>query len=336
MTNDFYTADKAHLLKAKKMALFGNGDAKLEAADVQKMDEYIAGRLFRPSGLVAPLATGASYLPKFKTNSWLPGKWEELLFFQTGMNLYPALGGCVTADDTPSAGLYTKTFSIRTSQTPTNQGRHWERENDTPAESERIDIFRMMLNHLHIECSQAVPVALQRNKWGCAYTKSSGTDEITPSQCTDRPYRWSDLTFPTFTYNSETIEATIIGWAFDVVNTLHYTGLTSNRFSIGRYIPLTYVVTTLEINPYGHNIFELIDTELESYLTDVDLTVKCARSATDYTQWVHDKVYCQPFVIAAEKAPGSIERYVIVLSQLSTGSITPTEVNAYDDDYYET
>lgn len=452
MVNDWYTADKAHLQKALKMAAWRNADAKLEAADVQAVDELIAGRLFEPIGLTAPLATGASYLPKSKTTQYIPGTWDEYLYFQTAMNLYPAMGVCVTtangaevtsvtciaAEDITTGDYFlidcvnnagatvlnyvwfnkaagggdptiagrigieivigasgpssavaialndkmdleanygasvaaavvtiTNTFNgavddavdgntdfsisvttqgscthditLRTGQTPTNQGRHWERENPVIAESERIDILGMMLNSFHVECSEASPVAVQHNKWGCSYTKNTGTDEITPAELADEGFKWHHFTFPTFTYNSEPIEATIIGWAFDVVNTIHFTGLdTSKRYSIGKYFPLTYIVTTLEITPYGHNIFELIRTDLASYLTDVDLVVKCARNATtDYIQWTHDKVYCQPFVITAEKAPGRVERYLLVLSQLSTGSITIQAKDQYDKKHYE-
>ena len=39
------------------------------------------------------------------------------------------------------------------------------------------------------------------------------------------------FTFPTFTYNSETIEADIVGWGFDVQNTVRITGLDSVRVS---------------------------------------------------------------------------------------------------------
>jgi hypothetical protein len=123
-----------------------------------------------------------------------------------------------------------------------------------------------------------------------------------------------------------------------VVNTLHFTGLdSSGYYTIGKYVPLTYLTTTLEIIPYGKNAFELIRTNLGSYAAGgLDLTVKCARTATDYVQWVHDKCYCQPFVLKAEKKPGARERYVLVLSQMDTGSLVPTAVDDYDDDYYET
>jgi len=333
MTDDFYTADKAHLLKALKMATWRHTDAKLQAAEVQGIDEYIAGRLFEPIGLTAPLATGVSYLPKFKTTQYLPGTWDEYLYFQTAMNLYPAMGICSTTEATPNI----HDISLRTGQTPTNQGRHWERENPTAAESERIDILGMMLNSLHIECSEASQIAVQHNKWGCSYTKNTGTDDIAAAILTDRPFRWEDFAFPTFTYNSETIEATIIGWAYDVVNTLYFTGLdTTKRYSIGKIIPLTYIVTTLETTPFGHNVYELIRTDLESYLSDVDLVVKTSRNTTtDYVQWSHDKVYCQPFVITAEKAPGGVEKYLLVLSQLSTGSIAIQAKDQYNNDHYE-
>jgi len=42
MVDDFYTADKAHLLKALKMATWRHGNDKLEVAGVHAIDEYIA------------------------------------------------------------------------------------------------------------------------------------------------------------------------------------------------------------------------------------------------------------------------------------------------------
>ena len=333
MTNDWYTADNVHLLKAKKMAAWRNADAKLEAADVHAVDEYIIGRLFEPIGTVIPLGTGGSYLAKFKTGRFQPGTWEEILYFQTAMNLYPALGVCATTEATPNI----HDITLRITQTPLNMGRHWERENTTDAESERIDIYGMMLNSHHIECSERAPVAVQHNKWGVAFTKNSSTDDIAKAVYTDEPFKWSMFTFPTFTYNSETIEADVVGWAFDVINTIVYTGLDTNGFyTKGKYIPLTYITTTLEIIPYGHNAFELIRTNLESYATDVDLVVKCSRNTTtDFVQWTHDKMYCQPFVIAAEKTPGRVERYILVMSQLDTGSLAIQAKDQYNNDYYE-
>jgi hypothetical protein len=338
MTNDWYTADKAHLLKALKMATWRNGDAKLQAAGVQGIDEFIMGRLYEPVSQVMPLATGVTYLPKFKTTSYLPGTWEEILYFQTAMNLYPAMGICNTTEATPNV----HDITIRTTQTATNQGRHFERENITDAESERIDIVGMMLNSLHIECSEASPVAVQHNKWGCAFTKNSSTDDIAAASLTDVPFKWSNFTFPTFTYNYETVEADIVGWSFDVINTLQFTGLDTNGYyTKAKYIPLTFISTSLEIIPYGKNAFELIRTKLEDYTADpnnLNLIVKCGRpaaSTTDFVQWTHDDLYCQPYIIASDKRPSFTERYILVMSQLDTGSCAIQAKDQYNDNYYE-
>ena len=336
MVNDLYTPDKTHVLKAIKMAAWRNADAKLEAADVQKMDRYIDGNLDPPISVVTPSGKG-SFLPNYLESGYMPGVWTEMLYFQTAMQLYPSMGICTTADDTPSASLYTHTFGIRTAQTPTNQGRHWERENTTDAESERIDILGMLCRTHHIECSETQPVGVQLLNWGCAFTLNAATDDITAAQADDIPFKWTHFTFPTFTYNSETIEAYITGWSFDVQNTVMFFNPDSTGYhQVGRYVPQTTLSTTLEIIPYGKNAFELVRTKLGGYLTDLDLTVKCARSATDYVQWVHDKCYCFPFTLRAVKDPGTVERYFLRMVQLDTGSLVPTAVDDYDDDYYET
>lgn len=340
MTNDWYTADDCHVLKVKKGSLtaWRNAEAKLIASEVQKMDQLISCRLFEPIAMAQPTGEGATFLPKYRTTKYIPGRYQEVLNFQTAMQLYPSVGLVTTADNTPGAGDYTHTGAIRTTQTPLNMGRHLERENITDAESERIDIFGMLCNYHHIECSQAFPTATQSLDWSVASTLNTGTDDIPSSICDDKPFKWEHFTFPTFTYGGETIEADILGWSLDIQNTTRLVGLDSTKkFSIGKYIPLTYISATIQIFPYGHNAFELIRTALEGYATDLDLTVVATRTAaTDLITFTHDKLYCSPFDIAQYKTPGSVETYYMRMHQLNTGSFVPVSVDKYDDDYYET
>jgi hypothetical protein len=333
MANDWYTSDNAHLLTAKKGSSFRRSDAKYEAADVLETDVYVEGRLFEPIPIATPTGQSGSYLPFYRTTQFAAGRWQEILLLQTARNLFPAMGKCTTTEATPNVHAIT----LRDGQDPVNMGRHWERENTIGAESERIDIIGVSLNSYHAECSQSFPVAVQTLDWNVNFTKNTSTDDLAKSEHSDEPFKWSMFTFPTFTYNSETIEADIIGWAFDVRNTVRITGLDSNGyFEKAKYIPLTMITTTLEIIPYGHNAFELMRTKLESYATDLDLTVKCARNATtDYIQWPHDKCYCQPYTLSALKRPGSVEQYFLVMSQLNTGSLAIEAKDQYNDNYYE-
>jgi hypothetical protein len=86
MTNDWYTPDNAHILKAKKMASWRISDAKLAAADVQKMDEMISFRLYEPGAVAEGGGGSATFLPKFRTTRYDIGIYQEILYFQTGMN----------------------------------------------------------------------------------------------------------------------------------------------------------------------------------------------------------------------------------------------------------
>jgi hypothetical protein len=293
-------------------------------------------------GAVAEAGGGsATYLSKHRTTRYDIGIYQEVLYFQTGMMLYPSLGLCTTTDNDPGAGLYTHTGALRTAQTPLNMGRHIERENITDAESERIDVFGMLNQTHHIECSQMSPVAVQSLSWLCASTLNTGTDEITPATCIDAPYKWEHFTFPTFTYNSETIEADILGWSLDIANTCRFSGLDSTgKYSNGRYIPPTYISTTLHVRPYGHNAFELIRTALESYIADpnnLNLVVLAKRTANeDQITFTFDDLYCNKFDISVVKTPGSTEEYYMTMHQLNTGSFVPVTIDSYDDDYYET
>ena len=335
MTQDWYTSDKAHLLVAKKGSSFRRSDAKYQAADVLASDTYVEGRLFEPVPLATPTGQSNTYLSKYRTTQYAAGRWQEILLLQTARNLYPAMGKSTTTEATPNVHAIT----LRTAQAPVNMGRHWERENDTPAEDEEIDMIGMSLNHLHMECSEAFPTAVQTLDWNVNFTLNTdaATDDLTAAELTDEPFKWNMFTFPTNTYNSETIECDIVGWAFDVFNTIRITGLdSSGYFEKVKYIPPTSIFTTLEIHPYGRNAFELMRTKLESYATDLDLTVKTARDATtDYINWTHDKNYCKPVTLSALKRPGSVEHYFLVYFQLNTGSLAIEAKDAYNDDYYE-
>ena len=453
MTDDYYTPDNMHLLKASKMATWRHGDAKLTSAKVQMMDRLITGELTEPISVVTPSGAN-SFLPKYIVSGYSPGVWTEMLYFQTGMQLYPSMGVCVTthtraevtsvtcvaasalttsdyffidcvdgagdtvknyvwfqidaagADPAPGGtgievdivntdtaaqvatklkdkidaegnygasvvttvvtitnaaagatedaydyntdftistttqGVSTHTMGIRTTQTPTNQGRHWERENTTDAESERIDILGMLCRSHHIECSEAQPVGAQILNWGCGFTKNTATDDIARSQADDEPFRWNNFTFSVLLNDagSTALEADIIGWAFDIQNSIMFIAPDSNGYyQKGKYVPQTTISTTLEIMPYGHNAYELIRTKLGAYTTDLDVTVTATRTATyDKITWTHDKCYCFPFTIKASKDPGSVERYFLRMVQLDTGSIVPVVVDYYPVEYYET
>lgn len=341
MTDDYYTPDNMHLLRVKKgsMTAWRNADAKIVDGEQQKMDRLITGELTEPISVVTPSGAN-SFLAKYIESGYTPGMWTEMLYFQTGAQLYPSMGVCVTQDDTPDTDLYTHTMGIRTTQTPTWQGRHWERENITDAESERIDILGMLLRSHHIECSEAQPVAVQLLNWGCAFTLNTGTDDIARSQADDVPFKWGNFAFTCLLNDagSTPLEADIIGWSFDIQNTILFIGPDDDGyFQKGKYVPQTRISTTLEIFPYGHNAFELIRTPLGKYVTDLDLTVVATRTAlNDLITWTHDKCYCYPFTIKVTKDPGYVERYFLRMVQLDTGSIVPVVVDDYDDDYYET
>lgn len=335
MTDSWYTADNATLGIPKKGTVFRRSDTKYTSSDMLETDVYVEGRLFEPIGISTPTGQSGSYLPKYRTTQFSAGRWQEILLLQTARQLFPAMGICSTTEATPNVHATTQ----RTTQPPLNMGRHWERRKDDASEYEVIDMLGMSNNSYHAECSEAFPVAVQNLDWNVNNTLNTDatTDDITLTEHTDEPFKWNMFTFPTFTYNSETIEVDIIGWAFDIQNTVRVTGLDSGeRFEKAKYIPPSMITTTLEVISFGRNNFELIRKKLESYDSDLDLTVKCARSATtDYIQWTHDKLYCQPYTLSAMKRAGSVERYFLVMSQLNTGSLAIEAKDAYNDDYYE-
>lgn len=334
---DWYTADQASLGIPKKGSSFRRSDLKYQAADMLESDVYVEGRLFEPTGIATPTGQSGSYLPFYRTTQYVAGRWQEILLLQTARQLYPAMGKCTTTGGDP----YLHEIRIRTTQPPVNMGRHWERRNPSgtpPAEYETIDMVGLSMNSFHAECSQDFPVAVQTLDWNVNNTINTGatTDDLTLTEHSDEPFKWHMFTFPTFTYNSETIEAEIVGWAFDIQNTVRVTGLDSGkRFEKAKYIPLTLISTTLQIQPYGRNAFELIRDILEDYATDLDLTVKITRSANDYLWFTHDKLYAPPLTLSAFKRSGSVETYFLTMNQLNNGSL---EVDGKDNKpiaYYE-
>lgn len=337
MSESWYTSDGVDLLRAKKMAAFRNGDAKLEAADVLASDDLIAYTIDEPIGIAEAIGSSNSMLPKFRTSRFEVGRYGEIKRLQTARDLFPAMGVCSTTEATPNIHAITIRAGANR-QVPLNMGRHLQRVNPISAENEIIDVFGMLLATYHAECTElGNQGATQSSSWITTFTKNTSVDLLTPATVTDEPFKWHMFTFPVYTYGGETIEADIIGWSFDVINSVIWVVLDSSGFyTKGKYLPYMFVSTTIELNPFGHNPFELTRTKLESYLTDVDLTVKCARNATtDYIQWTHDKCYTIPFTIAANKQPGSFERYFLQNFQLNTGSIGIEAKDVYNKSHYE-
>lgn len=335
-TDNWYTSDLATLGIPKKGSSFRRSDLKYETADLLETDIYVEGRLFEPIGIATPTGQSGNYLGKYRTTSFVAGRWQETCDLQTARQLFPAMGVCSTTEATPNVHAIT----LRTTQTPLNMGRHWERRKDDASEYEVIDMLGMSMNAYHAECSEAFPNAIQQGDWNVNNTLNTDatTDDITLTEHTDEPFKWNMFTFPIFSYNSEDpLEGNIIGWSFDIFNTIRVTGLDSGaRYEQAKYIPPTSIITTLELRTFGRNIYELIRKKLEDYDTDLDTTVKCSRdTSTDYIQWTHDKLYCQPYTLAAQKRPGSVERYFLAMNQLNTGSLAIEAKDAYNNNYYE-
>ena len=329
-----YSADQVHIELVKEATTWRHGDAKWTSSDVLVADELIALRLFEPTAVASPIGRANSYLGHWRSNQYAMGFLEEVYFMQTGRLLYPFMGACSTVEATPNV----HTISPRASQTPLNHGRHLEIENETDAESERIDFMGMLPITYHCEMSEVQPKATQIATWGVAFTKSVGTDDITePTVIADEPFDWTGITFPTFTYNSETLECDILGWSFDVNNNVFWRGLDSGgRYSIGKMGNFVDISVTLNIVPTGKNTKELIRTVLESYATDLDLTVNLARSATDDVEFTHDKMYMTPYDIVVPSRTKWIEGYFITLHQLNKGNDLETVIqDIYNNDHYE-
>ena len=319
------------------MAAWRHGDAKLVAADVLPSDTYLKFSLFEPTGIGAIMGRPDSYINHWRTKEYSIGFFGESYYMQTGRLLYPFFGVCSTTENVP-VGYNTHAITKRVSQTPTNHGRHLEIENETDAESERIDILGMLPSVYLCGAHESAPKVVQKALWNCAFTKNTATDDIAePTAISEDPFEWQQITFPTFTYGGETIEADIMGWSFSIHNNVFWRGLDSNKYyTVGKMGNYKDLSVTLNIIPTGKNIKELIRTALESYATDLDLTVKMARHATtDYIQWTHDKMYCFPFDIIPPHRNNWFEGYLISLHQLGTGSLGIEIKDSYNDNYYE-
>jgi len=333
-----YDATGVYCGWSKKLAAWRNGDAKLTSANLVASDPRIQESLEEPVGKAEQYLKTGNNIAHYQTKYYSIGSFEEMYHFQTGRLLYPAFGACSTVENNPSAGYHTHTLTTRTSQTPVNFGRHLERENETAAESDRVDILGLLLETYHLECTETFPKATQSLKWKTAFTKNSATDDIAePTPLTTENFDWTHLTFPTFTYNSETVEATIVGFAFDVQNSVGWRGLdTTGYYSVGKMFEFVTITVTLMIIPYGKNAFELIRTNFESYVTDLDLTWKFTRNATtDYVQVAHDKMYCPPFHIVPGHRFGWHEGYLMQMHQTGSGSMSGTIIDNLDNDSYE-
>lgn len=340
MVDENYPWDLTHVEWVKLQTLWRNGDLKFTSSEVVAPDDFMGGKLFPPLGVANPVGTSNSRIKKRRTTEYAIGSWLELNKLQTARLLYPFLGKCVTTEATPNVHA----ISVGTSQNPLAMGRHLERENETSAESDRTDMMGMLPVTLHMECTELTPLAIQSSLWRIArilpqLAGDGAIDDIDkPTGISETPFQWSDFTFPTFTYNSETIEATIRGWSFDVTNEVFWRAPDANKyFLIGKIGQLLDLSVTLNLVPTGKNLVELLKTiTLEDYLTDVDLVVKPARdAATDYIQWTHDKLYCSPFDIVTASRDSWYEGYMVTFHQLDTGSLAVESKDAYNKSYYE-
>jgi hypothetical protein len=331
-----YSADKNYNAWALTMAAWNHGAAKLETAHVLPSDPLIAHSFTHPIGQVEPGLDGNGLIPEYRTMGYVPGKLSEQYYLQTGRLLYPALGTCSTTEGTPN----THDISKRTTTTPVYSGRHSQQEGPA-SEGHYTDMLSMLCESYHAECSEQRTKATQTATWRwCKGIYDGSCDDITePTKLTDDYYDWTHFTFPTFTYNSETLECSIVGWSYDILNQIDWYGLSSGVYTSGEVHGYEYISATLAIIPTGRNCRELIRTLKESYATDLDLVVKCARNATtDYIQWTHDKLYAVPFTIVPGTRKGWKETYFLTMYQRgssSGGSHTAQVKDKYNDDYYE-
>ena len=332
-----YQAHKTYVGVAKTMATWNHANAKLLTADVLASDPLIYHNFTEPKGVAEARADANDMVPNYHTTIYEPGKLTENYYLQTGRLLYPALGVCSTTEGTPNDHAITK----RVAQTPIYSGRHSEQVNVDTGESHITDMFSMLLKSYHAECSERGTKATQTASW--RYMKSlvdASCDTITrPTVLTDKIFSWNDFTFPIFTYGGDTIEARIIGWSFDVNNVIDWYGLSSGIFTVGEMHNYEDISVTLAIIPTGRSCRELIRTVIESYATDLDLTVKMARNATtDYVQFTHDKLYATPYDIIPGHIKGWKEGYFLTMHQLggaSLGSLAIEVKDKYNDNYYE-
>lgn len=325
-----YSFLDGYVALGRPTALFRNGDAALAAAANLKSSDTLhenwgykfAGEEISPFG-----STTSRYHKRVGTRS-VPGNFQATFELNTFRFANMFFGLCTTVEGSPD----THTWAIRlTNQTPYYIPIHTERENDTAAESERWDLLGTVGKSWHISCSEASSLALQ--DVNIDYAKHvTGVDiaEPTPVEDSHRSLEWSDFSMTTFTYNSETIEADVLGFDWSLINK-YYIGNYVSGYASRALLFNCDIQVKLRLMPYGKNIFELLRTKKSGYLTDVDISWKFTETADRYIAGVHDKTYCQPFDVRVINA----EEYEVTFHQLDTGSFVPTEHNELDDDWYE-
>jgi len=311
-------------------ALFRNGDAAIAAAANLKSSDTLhedwslkfAGEETSQFG-----STTSRYFKRVSTRD-VPGNFKAVFELNSFRFANMFFGACTTTEGSPDQHVW----AIRTTnQPPYYIPIHTERENDTDAESERWDLLGCVGKTWHIACSEEKTLALQDVDIDFAkHVAGNDIAEPTPVEDSHRSLEWGDFTLPTFTYNSETIEADILGFDWTLTNKVYLGGFVAHYPTRGLLFNCDIQVK-LRIMPDGKNIFELLRTRLVDYLTDIDITWKFTETANRYIQGVHDKTYCQPFDVRCINA----EVYDVTFHQLDTGSFVPTEHNELDDDWYE-
>lgn len=339
MANEPYFKNYRYLAFLKQNAAWRFADTKAVVADLKPSEgaTYLTA-LDYPKGMTAGCGTSGTRLQKRRTVKDVPGKFATKSDLNTARLLEWVGFTCATTEANPDI----HNFTLDTDGTPNNKGVHVEFENPTDAESRRYDLFGFIGNSLRWEASEQSQLFQQI--YDAQFAIAIAADDLAEPTALDAaaiagmthyPYMWKDFSAPTFTYNSETQEVDILGFAFNVQNNGNYIGnFDSNGYAQKAiYAGSIDITCEMHIRPYGKNIFEVNETDLELYITDFDLTWRVYKSANQYIQSAHDKMELDKIKYATPD--DGMEEYKITLKQLSTGSVTIQEKNELDNDYYE-
>lgn len=211
-------------------------------------------------------------------------------------------GTTLTLEDAPAAtidGLNIKVETAPFTHVITEQRArpsfpiHVEQENETDAQSIRIDLLGVIMKNLLVNFDLDADAT---QDMGVSVAKGvAGSDLSSPTANPVELYNWCHFQTPgsfSFTYNSlDLLTVDVIDQiSFEIINDSELRKTIGNCWS-NKHIP-GYREHSIKMHYLVNEkvLYGLRNTKHTDYLTDIALTAKFARSTTDYIQFVYDKL----------------------------------------------
>jgi len=286
---------------------------------------------------------GGRNLTKIAELGYNNGEGDLSQRMQSGIMFYYALGSCSTVSDTPTGY---QTHTITEGDSLPSFVMHIELEHATGAESIRRDLIGCVVNTFTMLIEKE---AVAKATSSLIVAKSiAGSDVSKPADLTPEYYQWHQLknASSTFLYNSTDVISNTANGCWDhidkieivIENNLEAIKVMGDEWSKKLLVGKRDYSINMHVWPQVADLYNLINTKVSDYATDLSLTLVFERTAGggDYLQIVFDKLYLKtyPNILQDWEAAKAVG-LDIELGLAPGGSCAVTIVDSLGIAYYE-